>query len=214
MPHSDDPYRTQHKKRLNYMPWLYFTLKPKHKIWAAEWQHDVQAALALLENIHIEDNCFIASNANIFAEPGRDIFLGQGSFIGADCYLHGPIKIGSQVSINQHCKLEGSRAGICIGDNTRIAAGCAIYAFEHGINPINLVSSQPVTSSGIKIGNDVWIGANCGIVDGVTIGNHAVVGMNSTVTKDIEPYAIMAGAPAKKIGDRRDKVVISYQKKI
>jgi len=52
---------------------------------------------------------------------------------------------------------------------------------------------------------DVWIGARCGIVDGVTIGNHAVVGMNSTVTKDVPDYAIVAGSPARIIGDRRDK---------
>lgn len=194
------------------MPWLYFTLKAKHQVWANQWQNELQFLLAQLESVHFSANCFIASNANIFAEPKRDIYLGEGSFIGANCYLHGPINIGRNVSINQQCFLEGSKAGINIGDNTRIAAGCSLYAFDHGIEPNTLISNQPISSKGIRIGSDVWIGANCGLVDGVTIGDHAVIGMNSTVTKAVEPYAIMAGAPARKIGDRRDKAVTTYLK--
>jgi len=194
------------------MPWLYFNLKPKHKTWATQWQSDLQSSLALLESVHFSDNCFIASSANIFAEPGRDIHVGADSFIAADCYLHGPINIGRNVSINQKCLLEGSKAGIRIGDNTRIAAGCAFYAFEHGIEPNTLVADQPISSKGIDIGSDVWIGANCGLVDGVKIGDHAVIGMNSTVTTEVEPYAIMAGTPARKIGDRREKPITTYSK--
>ncbi len=57
----------------------------------------------------------------------------------------------------------------------------------------------------ITIGNDVWVGYSVSICDGVTIGDGAVVGAGSLVVKDIEPYAIYAGVPAKKIGERFDK---------
>lgn len=197
-------YRLQHKQRLNFMPWLYFTLKDKHKNWATQWQDELQTNLAELETITFGTHCFIAENANLFAEPGRTITIGDNSFIAANCFLHGPIHIGRSVSINQDCKLEGSRAGITIGDHTRIAAGCAIYAFNHGMDANGLISELPISSAGITIGKDVWIGAHCGITDGVNIGDHAIIGMNSTVTRNVEPWSVMAGSPARKIGDRRD----------
>ncbi|MGL4833062.1 MAG: DapH/DapD/GlmU-related protein, partial [Shewanella sp.] len=67
------------------------------------------------------------------------------------------------------------------------------------------IYKQPAQSTGIIIGNDVWIGAQAGIVDGVTIGDHAVIGMGCIVTKDVPDWAIVAGNPARVIGDRRDK---------
>jgi acetyltransferase-like isoleucine patch superfamily enzyme len=67
------------------------------------------------------------------------------------------------------------------------------------------VHDQPITSRGINIGKDVWIGANTGIVDGVTIGDGAVIGMGSQVTKVIPPYTKVAGNPAKAIGKREAK---------
>ena len=54
---------------------------------------------------------------------------------------------------------------------------------------------------GVKIGNDCWIGAGVIILSGVTIGECSVVGAGAVVTKDVEPYTIVAGVPAKKIKD-------------
>lgn len=62
----------------------------------------------------------------------------------------------------------------------------------------------------IKIGNDVWIGDDVKLFAGITIGNGAIVGANSLVTKDVEPYSIVCGIPAKTIGYRFDKKYISF----
>ena len=105
-------YREQHKHRLNYMPWLYWTLKPKHRVWAEEWQKEYQAYLMDMETVEIGENCFISPLAHIFAEPGRKIKIGDNCFIAADCSLHGPLEIGNEVAINHHCILDGGRAGI------------------------------------------------------------------------------------------------------
>ncbi|HCE39958.1 MAG TPA: acyltransferase, partial [Alcanivorax sp.] len=59
-----------------------------------------------------------------------------------------------------------------------------------------------VRSRGIRIGRDVWLGARAGVVDGVTIGDHAVVGMGAVVTRDVPPWTIVAGNPARPIGRR------------
>jgi acetyltransferase-like isoleucine patch superfamily enzyme len=198
-------YRTQHKLRLSYMPWLYFELKPANKEWADEWQEKVQSYLMAVETIQIGKHCFIAPEAKLFAEPGRPIIIDDGSYIAADCVLHGPIKIGKNVSINHHVIMDGGRAGISIGDNSRIAANCQLYAFNHGMLDDRLICEQAIKSEGIIIGEDVWLGANVGVVDGVTIHNYAVAGMSAQITHDVEAYKIVAGNPAKIIGDRRDK---------
>lgn len=198
-------YREQHKHRLNYMPWLYYRLKAKHLAWAQQWQQEYQAYLQDMEDIEIGENCFISPQAHIFAERGRKIIIGDHTFVAADSVLHGPLSIGNEVAINHHCTLDGGRAGIVIADQARLAAYTHIYAFNHGMKTDATIYQQAVTSQGITIGKDVWIGADVGIIDGVNIADYAVIGMNSIVTKDVEAYAIMAGNPAQKIGDRRDK---------
>lgn len=195
-------YRQQHKLRLSYMPWLYAGLKPTHRLWAQAWQDEWQAYLSSMETVVIGKDCFIAPEARLFAEPGRPIVIGDNSYVAADCVLHGPITIGQGVSINHHVSLDGGRKGIVIGDNTRIAAYSYAYAFNHGMHADQLICDQAVTSRGIHIGCDVWIGANTGIVDGVTIGDHAVVGMGSIVTLSVANYAKVAGVPARIIGNR------------
>lgn len=203
--HKPD-YQAQHKQRLAYMPWLYFSLKEKHKQWALPWQQQIQSHLTAVETITIGLDCFIAPQAHLFAEPGRDIDIGNRCMIAADSFIHGPIILGDEVAINHGCSLDGGRAGIRIGAQTRIANNVTIYAFNHGMTMQQAIYQQNVTSEGVIIGKDVWIGAQVGIVDGINIGDHSIIGMGAIVTKDVPPYAIMAGNPAKKIGDRRDKV--------
>ena len=195
-------YRTQHKLRLSYMPWLYASLKPVHREWAEPWQQEWQTYLTEMETIIIGKNCFIAPEARLFAEPGRPIIMGDNSFIAADCVIHGPVTLGTHVSVNHHVILDGGRAGIKVGNDTRIAAYTCAYAFNHGMQGDRLIQDQPVTSQGITIGADVWIGAHVGIVDGVHIGDGAVIGMSSLVTRDVMAYDKVAGNPARVIGNR------------
>jgi acetyltransferase-like isoleucine patch superfamily enzyme len=71
------------------------------------------------------------------------------------------------------------------------------------MDPGRPVKDQPVTSRGIRIGADVWIGANAGVTDGVSVGDHAVVAMGAVVTRDVPEWALVGGVPARIIGDRR-----------
>jgi len=198
-----EAFREQHKRRLSWMPWLYFALKDRHRPWAEAWQREVQAHLIRMETLEIGQGCFIAPEARLFGEPGRGLVLGDRCAIAADVFMHGPITLGHEVSINARAHLDGGAKGITIGDGTRIATGATLFAFDHGIAPDRPVKDQPVNSEGIRIGRDVWIGAQAGITDGVTIGDHAVIGMGAVVTRDVPEWAIVAGVPAKPIGDRR-----------
>jgi len=198
-------YRDQHKLRLSWMPWLFAALKPHQREWAEAWQAAVQGQLCELETVRIGTAGFVAPEARIFGEPGRGIEIGDRCAIAAEVFLHGPLTLGNDVSINARASLDGGTKGISIGEGTRIATGAALYAFDHGMAPDLPVRLQPVRSRGIAIGADVWIGALAGITDGVRIGDHAVVAMGAIVTRDVPAWAIVAGAPARIIGDRRDK---------
>lgn len=198
-------YRDQHKLRLSWMPWLYAGLKPRQREWAEAWQAAVQARLCELETVTIGTGCFVAPEARVFGEPGRGVVIGDRCTIAAEAFLHGPITLGNEVSINARASLDGGTKGITIGQGTRIATGAALYAFDHGMAPDHSIRLQPVRSSGIEIGADVWIGALAGVTDGVRIGDHAVVAMGAIVTRDVPAWAIVAGTPARIIGDRRDK---------
>jgi len=202
---SDDDekskYDEQKRKRLNHMPWLYDI--EKHKTFAKQWQKEVQEKLMELETVEfIGDDTFMADvNVNVFAERGRKILFHNNCRIAANVYLHGPIEVGENVSINQHCHMEGP---IWIGKDSRIGPSTSIFAFDHNFDESEtLIRSQKVKSEGVHIGEDVWIGANVSIVDGVTIGAHSVVGIASVVTKNIPEYEVWAGNPCKKIGERK-----------
>lgn len=100
---------------------------------------------------------------------------------------------------------------IFLGNYISIATGCTfMLSGNHDwkrvttyLNPwIDRDSNGLLSNGNITIGSDVWIGNNCTIMSGVTIGHGAVVAANSTVTKDVEPYTIVGGIPAKKIANR------------
>jgi acetyltransferase-like isoleucine patch superfamily enzyme len=206
---SEDPEalarlrRAQHRRRLSWMPWLYFTLKAEHRAWAEPWQRRVQDRLRSVETVTIGEGCFVAPEARVFAEPRRPVVIGAGSSIAAEVFLHGPLTLGANVSLNPRVVIDGGTRGVEVGDDTRIATGVAIYAFDHGIDPARPVRAQKVRSRGVRIGRDVWIGAQAGITDGVTVGDHAVVAMGAVVTRDVPAWAIVAGVPARVIGDRQ-----------
>ena len=71
------------------------------------------------------------------------------------------------------------------------------YPFNVLVDEFKYIKGHPASKGNITVGNDVWIGFNSIILSGVTIGDGAIIGANSLVTKDVEPYAIYAGNPAK-----------------
>ncbi len=196
--------REQHIRRLSHMPWLYLRQRNKpHLRWLTEWQGEVQARLVALETVTLGIDCFIAPDAGIFAEPKRPISVGNRCSIACQTFIHGPVSLQDDVSINVGVCIDGGSRGVIVGAGTRIGAQAKLYAFNHGFAPQLPVYEQPVTSEGIVIGRDVWIGAGAGITDGVAIGDHAVIGMGAVVTREVPAYAVVAGVPARVIGDRR-----------
>ena len=115
----------------------------------------------------------------------------------------GTIEIGTNCSINPYTILYG-HGNLKIGNNVLIAGHCLIIPANHNFSEITIpINQQGLTKKGIIINDDVWIGAGCKILDGVTIGEGAIVAAGSVVNKNVEPYTIVAGVPAKKIKSRK-----------
>lgn len=157
--------------------------------------------ISAIKNSNLHRTSRVASKSHLVG-----VFLGKYSYIGNNCTV-------LNTDIGNYCS---------VADNT-VVGGAS--------HPINWVSSSPVfhegknilrknfsthryhTTKKTKIGHDVWIGNNCLIKSGVEIGNGAIIGMGSVLTKNVGPYEIWAGNPAKFVRKRFDNDVIDTLQK-
>lgn len=131
--------------------------------------------------------------------PGARLRIGARTQVLQDSWLiadaDAVLDIGSDVFISQHVTISGT---VTIGDDTLIAGYVTILDANHVIDdahrPIRLQGGR---TQPIRIGRDVWIGTGVVVLPGVTIGDHAVIGANSTVTHDVPAWAIAVGSPAR-----------------
>jgi acetyltransferase-like isoleucine patch superfamily enzyme len=112
------------------------------------------------------------------------------------------VEIGDNFIMNTGVVIEG-QGGVKIGNNVLFGYNVIILSTAHPYNDVNLpMSLQGAILKNVEIGNDVWLGANVVVMPGIKIGDGVVVGANSVVTRNIEPYAIYGGVPARLIRSR------------
>ena len=134
----------------------------------------------------------------------RGYAFARTSYIARNVYFLGDVTLGEGSSISNNCFVNGSHAGIRIGNKVMIAPNCVLVAFDHGYCDLTLpMIEQPLAESPVVIEDDVWIGANCTITKGVRLGRGCIVGANSVVVHDVPPYLIVGGVPARQIGARK-----------
>jgi acetyltransferase-like isoleucine patch superfamily enzyme len=116
----------------------------------------------------------------------------------------GSITIGAHTHLQPGCILNALVSNIVIGSNCMIGAHCAFMPYQHGFTDCSRpMNKQPLTSRGdIVLEDDVWLGVRVTVMDGVVIGQGAIIGAGAVVTKDVPPYTIAAGVPARVIRDR------------
>lgn len=125
------------------------------------------------KNVNIEKNAFFTP----------ELIIGDNSGIGVDCEVYGPVTIG---------------------DNVMMGPEVVIFTSDHEFSKIDIPmmeqGSKPVEP--VSIGDDCWIGRRVMIMPGVHIGNGCVIGAGAVVTKDIPPYSVAGGVPARVLKSR------------
>ena len=150
-----------------------------------------------LKRNYFYEHTLLKCGANIFVHPHvslsypSNIEFGKNVFVNRGVFFTAPVKIS-------------------IGDNTLIGPYVVLNSGSHLYRDSKkLITDQDHKLGEIEIGNDVWIGSHAVILPGVTIGEGAVVGAGAVVTKSVSAYSVVAGVPAKLIGNRtaidRDK---------
>ncbi|HWZ22828.1 MAG TPA: acyltransferase [Cytophagaceae bacterium] len=158
------------------------------------------------EDIVIGKTTRIAKTAIIEIRGGGSIKIGEHSEILDGVMIltqGGAIEIGNNSSINVNSIIYG-HGGLKIGNNVLIAGGTMVIPNNHNfILKDKTIIEQGCTAKGIIIGDDVWIGHGCTILDGITLAEGTVVGAGSVVNKSTEPYSVIAGIPARIIKYRK-----------
>lgn len=158
------------------------------------------------KNVFIHPGCPISPEAKICARQG-EIHIGAGSSVAAGACVQGSVTIGENASVQMYTVLCGyPQAPITIGSNVRIAAHCMMVSANHRFDDPNTpIRKQDMNYAPIVIEDDVWVASRVNIIAGVTIGRGSVLAAGAVVTRDVPPYSIMAGVPARCIGVRGEK---------
>lgn len=130
----------------------------------------------------------------MIARMGENVGIGMGTILTKPT-----IELGHSVYLGNYCMVGDVR----IGDNTLISDHVSIISGNHSMAPDLPIKDQPEVYRTIMIGADCWVGSRAVIL--ADLGDHAVVGAGSVVTKPVPEYAIVAGNPARLIGDRRQR---------
>jgi acetyltransferase-like isoleucine patch superfamily enzyme len=144
----------------------------------------LRANSALEPGIAVGDQCMIQDGALLNASEGF-VHVGDRSWIGPFCVIYG-------------------NGGVRIGRDVMVAAHSCITSVGHRHDLLHI----PMMAQGIEVGpvtiaDDVWIGMNCTILPGVTIGRGAIVAAGAVVRNDVAPFTIVGGVPAREIGRRQ-----------
>lgn len=129
--------------------------------------------------------------------------VGEGSLMARRQYIQSPnrLTIGQYSHINRDCILD-ARGGLHIGNSVSVSHRAMLFTGSHDVqSPIFAGQFLPIT-----LEDYVWIGAGATVLQGVTIGRGAVVCAGAVVTRDVAPYTIVAGVPARPIGQRSDNL--------
>lgn len=126
---------------------------------------------------------------------GREVDTGFTLFppFSSDCGKN--IHLGRDVFVNAGCKFQ-DQGGIYLGDRVLVGQNVVLATLNHGMDPSHRGDLHPAP---IRIGDDVWIGANATVLPGVTIGDGAVVAAGAVVARDVPSLTVVGGVPAKVI---------------
>jgi acetyltransferase-like isoleucine patch superfamily enzyme len=146
------------------------------------------------------------AGARLVVRNPRGLAFGRRVEIEHDVYLklvtaEARVSLGDFTFVGRGCEIDAALL-VQIGAHAQIAPGVFITDHAHKHARGELIREQGTTAAPVLIGDDVWIGTGAIILPGVTIGEGAIVGAGAVVNRNVERHAIVAGVPAKQIGER------------
>ncbi len=162
------------------------------KLFRKGWQRYMLFHISLVPSHHLRRFVYKA----LGAEVGKNVVLHFRTEIRS---IH-KLKIGKGTIIGDNALLD-ARSGLTIGENVNISSNVSLYTYQHDHRDPYFRCTSDNTKP-IIIGNRVWLGSNVIVMPGINIGKNAVCCAGCVVTKDVEPYAVVAGIPAKKVNER------------
>jgi acetyltransferase-like isoleucine patch superfamily enzyme len=160
-----------------------------------------KTSIDITARFEIEDYDCLQIGERVYIAAYTYVCLGNDPLFKGD---RASLSIGEGTYIGEFNNIRAGGGSITIGKNCLVAQHVSIIASNHSTSRDKTINEQPwsTTDNFVHIGDDVWIGCGVQVLPGVTIGNGAIIAAGSVVTKDVAPFAIVAGVPAKKISER------------
>jgi acetyltransferase-like isoleucine patch superfamily enzyme len=162
--------------------------------------------------LHLAPGCFIDDFVTIYRSGesdgsvilDREVHIHRGTII--EVGQGSKVTIGQETHIQANCTLNGYLGSIHIGRYVMIAQGCGFYPYQHKVDDLSqpMCHQKLISKGDIVIEDDVWLGARAQVMDGVHIGRGAIIGAGAVVTRNVPPYAVAVGVPAR-VTHKRDQ---------
>lgn len=151
----------------------------------------------LIDKLYYTKNSKISKSSKVYPfSRVTNSYIGKNSYVSYNCQIN-------NATIGNYCSIaKGVNIGLGFHPLNFVSTSPVFYSANNPLGKSFVEENKFVDHKIITIGNDVWIGANAIILDGVNIGNGAIVAANAVVNKDVSPYSIVGGVPAKEIKKR------------
>jgi len=157
---------------------------------------------------------FVGPGVSLEIGRGARVVLGRWSWVGHGCKIRaheGEVRIGAKTVLGQECTISAFQH-VSIGRECILADRVMLIDFDHGVveveRPIRL---QGIYKRDVRVGHNVWIGYGACLLRGVTVGNNAIIGTNSVVTKDVPDDAVVGGVPARVLRMREQPKTLRWE---
>ncbi len=213
---------------LLYLRWIFIILVyPLQALWGVYQKHKTPLTKLFAAPFYIVEHILGGVNRYTLYQIGtmpsirlrKYLYRGLGVRMGKNVTFHfrteirSPFKltVGKGTIIGDNALLD-ARMGLTMGDNVNISSNVSIYTLQHDHRAPDFSCPNPKDRKmSVEIGDRVWLGSNVLVLPGVTIGEGAVCCAGCVVTKDVEPYTVVAGIPAHKVGERPRNLTYEFK---